>query len=126
MPTKKAPVKKTPKAEYKGYLNVNLSAEQELEFDAWYASNPEPMVLLFDQMDFGYKLSFGIDDYNDGIQVSMYARSTKLAWAGWTLSAWAGDLNEAAALLFFKHHFIANQDWEQFTGRPARSHSNRG
>lgn len=126
MATKKTPRKRAPKAEFKGYLNVNLSSEQDAEFDAWFESKPDVLFLLFDLIDFGYKVSFQEDEYNDGLQVSLYAKSTKLDWSGWTLSAWAGDLAEAAALLYFKHHFVCNRDWNQFTGRPQKSHASRG
>lgn len=123
---KKAAQKRPPKAEFRGYLNVNLSPEQEAEFDAWFAAGSFTLDMLFEVMDMGYKISFSIDDYNDGISVAIYAKSTKLPWAGWTLTAWAATIEEAAAYVFFKHHFVANQDWEQFTGRPARSHASRG
>lgn len=123
---KKATQKRAPKAEFKGYLNVNLTAEQEAEFDAWYGAGSFTLDLLFETLDFGYKIAFSIDDFNDGIAVTMYAKSTKLDWAGWTLSAWAGTLDEAAAFCFYKHWFVANQDWNQFTGRPQKSHASRG
>jgi hypothetical protein len=126
MAAKKTATKRPPKAEYKGYLNVNLSAEDDLQFDAWYGTGAFSLDMLFDVMDLGYKISFSIDDYNDGISVAIYAKSTKLDWAGWTLTAWAGTLHEAAALCFFKHHFVCNQDWNQFTGRPQKSHASRG
>jgi len=126
MAGKKPTNKRTPKAEFKGYLNVNLTAEQEAEFDRWFAETGFDLSVLFDTMDMGYKIAFAIDDYNDGIVVTMYAKSTKIDWSGWTLSAWAGSLEEAAAFLFFKHHYVCNQDWNQFTGRPQRSHASRG
>jgi len=126
MAAKKATQKRPPKVEYKGYLNVNLSAEQEAEFDSWYAAGSFDIGLLFGMIDFGYKISFSEDEFNDGIAVSMYAKSSKLDWAGWTLTAWAGDLNEAAAFCFYKHWFVANQEWDQFTGRPAKTHAKRG
>lgn len=90
MSAKKSAMKRPPKVEYKGYLNVNLSADQESEFDAWYAAGSFDFGLLFRMIDFGYKISFSEDEFNDGVAVSMYAKSAKLDWAGWTLTAWAG------------------------------------
>lgn len=126
MPSKKPANKRTPKAEWKGYLNVNLSSEEELQFETWYESGAFDLDMLFNLMDMGYKISFNEDEFNDGISVSIYAKSTKLEWAGWTLTGWAATTHEAAAYVFFKHHFVANQDWMQFTGRPQKSHSKRG
>ena len=119
---KKAP----PKVEFKGYLSVNLTADQDAEFDKLYALGGNFIQDLVFTADEGYKVSFAEDEFNDGIVCTMYAKSTKLAWAGWTLSAWAGSYDEAAALLMFKHVFICNRDWEQFRGVPQKSHSKRG
>lgn len=126
MAGKKVQKGRAPKVEFKGYLNVNLSAEEELQFDAWYEAGSFALEMLFDLIDFGYKISFSEDEFNDGISVSIYAKSPKFNWAGWTLTGWASDVHEAAAYVFFKHHFVANQDWEQFTGRPTKSHAKRG
>lgn len=123
---KKVASKRAPKAEYKGYLNVNLSPEEDVQFDAWFGEGHFDVALLFNLIDFGYKVSFAEDEYNDGIVVSLYAKSTKLGWSGWTLTAWAATLEEAAALLFFKHQFICSGDWMAFTGRPQKSHASRG
>ena len=126
MAAKKATQKRPPKVEYKGYLSVNLSAEQDADFDSWLSASPDVFTFLFAEILLGYKLSFSEDEFNDGYSASFYAKSAKLPWAGWTLTAWAGSVGEAAALLWYKHHNIANKDWEQFTGRPAKSHSKRG
>lgn len=126
MATKTVKKQRAAKVEFKGYLNVNLSAEEDLAFDAWFGDGKFDLSLLFDLIDFGYKISFAEDEFNDGLSVSVYAKSSKLSWAGWTLTAWAGTLEEAAALAFFKHQFVCNQDWDAFTGRPAKSHSKRG
>lgn len=114
------------KVEFKGYLSVNLTADQDAEFDKLYAQGGNFIQDLVFTADEGYKVSFAEDEFNDGIVCTMYAKSTKLAWAGWTLSAWAGSYDEAAALLMFKHVFICNRDWEQFRGVPQKSHSKRG
>ena len=126
MAEKKTAKKKAPKVEFQGYLSVNLSAEQDADFDAWLGGSPDVFNWLFEELLLGYKMSFAEDEFNDGFSVSLYAKSAKLPWAGWTLTAWAGSVEEAAALLWYKHHRIANRDWEQFTGRPAKSHSKRG
>lgn len=126
MAVKNAGKKKSAKVEFKGYLNVNLSAEQDVDFEGWLTGSPDVFAWLFEEILLGYKLSFAEDEFNDGYSASLYAKAAKLPWAGWTLTAWAGSVEEAAALLWYKHHNIANKDWERFTGRPAKSHSKRG
>jgi len=124
--TQKTTKKRPPKIDYKGYLNVNLSKEDDIQFDIWYAANGDCMRALLDVLDFGYKISIQEDEYNAGILVSIYAKSKKLDWAGWTLSAWAGDVPEAVALLVYKHYFMCDQNWEAFIDKPTRSHAKRG
>jgi hypothetical protein len=118
--------KRAPKTEFKGYLNVNLTEAQDAEFEKILAEGGDHVSALIYTADEGYKVSFAEDEFNDGIVCTMYAKSTKLAWAGWTLSAWAASYEEAAALLMFKHVWICNRDWEQFRGVPQKSHAKRG
>lgn len=124
--SKKPVVKKPPKIEWQGYLNVNLTAEQETEFDVWYVANPELWHLLPDVVLEGYKVSFREDAFNDGYSASMYCENAKVDWAGWTLTAWAADLGEALAFLMYKHYSICNQDWSTFRGRAAKTNAKRG
>lgn len=126
MPAKKTVSKRAPKVEFKGYLNVNLTEEQDAQFEAMFTEDMNPISDLVMTVDEGYKVSFAEDEFNDGIVCTMYAKSTKLAWAGWTLSAWAGSYEEAAALLLFKHVFVCERDWEKFRGVPTKSHAKRG
>ena len=126
MPSKKPLPKKAPKVEFLGYLNVNLTPDQDAEFDKLFTNDADWIGDLVLTVEHGYKVSFAEDEYNDGIVCSMYAKSAKLPWAGWTLTAWAGSHAEAAALLLFKHIWVCERDWEKFRGTPSRTHSKRG
>lgn len=104
--------KKVKAAEFQGYHKINLTREQTEEFERDYL----PKEVLWTELDLlanqGYKISFNWDDYNTGISASMYARDAKMEWAGYTLSAWAGDAETALKLLLFKHHNVAQGHWE--------------
>jgi hypothetical protein len=107
------PQKKSVKrAEWKGYHKVNLSVEEAEQFDGWRTAQ----VLQFSDIDVlangGYKLSVSWDDYHEGVSASLYCTSAKMEWAGYALSAWAGDVESAILLLFFKHYVLCKETWE--------------
>jgi len=108
----KAQKPKVKKAEWKGFHNVNLTAEDEVKFEAWQAENPTGFNWIEALTDEGYKVSFDYDAHNEGFKVGLYAQSTKLAWAGYTLTAWAGDVQTAMNLVCFKHYVLCGQDWD--------------
>lgn len=108
----KAQTKRAKVAEFKGYHKINLTREQNEVFESEYAS----LSARFDDIDIlinnGYKLSFSWDDYNSGVSAALYAKDQKMDWAGYTLTAWAGDAQTALNLLLFKHFIVAQQKWE--------------
>lgn len=108
------------KIEWKGFLNVNLSAEDETIFEQWETERTFGISDVAVLVDNGYKFALNWDTHHDGFVASLYSGSPKLAWTGWTLTAWAGDVETAMRLLFFKHYYLAEEDWEQFTGKVER------
>ena len=108
----KAQKSKVKRAEWKGYCKVNLTREQNEVFENEHAAlqiNPAELDILVND---GYKISFSWDDYNSGVSASLYATNAKMEWAGYSLSAWAGDVQTALNLLLFKHFVVAEQRWE--------------
>lgn len=108
----KTPKKQVKKAEWKGYHKVNLSKEQEQAFAQWASENPYGMEDIERLVDLGYKVSFGYDDYHQGFTASMYCTQAKMAWAGYTLTAWAGDMVTAYYVLMYKHFEICKGEWD--------------
>jgi hypothetical protein len=117
---------KVNKIEWQGYLNVNLSAEDEAIFDAWEVNRVFSFGDVTILADNGYKFSLAWDDRHNGIVASLYASNNKLAWPGWTLTAWAADVETAVRLLFFKHYSLCEEDWERFTGKVERMNRKYG
>lgn len=114
------------KAEWKGYHKVNLSKEQESAFEIW---SSQQNILLSDidiLCNAGYKMSLSWDDYHSGISASLYCTQAKMDWAGYTLSAWASDVDTAIKLLFYKHYTICCEVWDVAEERTERSHSKFG
>ncbi len=118
--------KQVKRAEWKGYVKVNLTAEQDTEFDVW----KETVVDVFGWMDSlvgdGYKLSFNYDDYHSGVSAALYAGSAKMDWSGYSLTAWGESVEEAYLMLCYKHFVICNQFWEIPADVPEKSYKKRG
>jgi hypothetical protein len=112
---------KQPKIEWKGFLNVNLSAEDAELFDKWELDRTFSINDISILVDNGYKFSLNWDNTHSGFSAALYSGSTKLAWTGWTLTAWAGDWQTAVRLLFYKHYILCEEDWERFTYKSEKS-----
>lgn len=120
---KSKPVKRV---EWKGYLRVNLTEEQEEQFDVWY---PKAVPRLEDVgilLNNGFKFSLNWDTFHAGVSASLFASDPKLAWAGYVLTAWADNVDEAVGLLFFKHYIICEENWEHFYDVVERTSKTRG
>ena len=114
------------KVEFKGYLRVNLTDDQEVDFDLW---SPSQEVKLSDfdiLLNNGYKFSLSWDEFHDGVTCGLMANSPKLAWSGWILNAWSDNVEDAIKLLFYKHYIICEEDWEHFYDVVEKSHRRRG
>jgi len=118
--------KQVKKAEWKGYHKVNLNKADEALFETWAKDNHvqltdfEPLALN------GYKISFSWDDYHEGVSASLYCTAQKMDWAGYSLTAWAGDIETAVKLLFFKHFIMCREQWEIAPDRPDKGTSPYG
>jgi hypothetical protein len=114
------------KVEWKGYLRVNLTDEQEKHFDEWLPLQDIKISDFGILCNNGFKISLGWDRFNDGVVASLFANDVRLAWAGWILTAWAASSEEAVALLFYKHYIVCEEDWERFYDVVEKSHRKRG
>lgn len=124
MATKK--IKKPAKAEWKGFHNVNLSAEDEAAFIAWDCGVIDVYAWLEHLTDAGYKVSFDYDAYNEGHRASLYCTQAKMDWAGYTLTAWAEDAQTAFKLLLYKHDVMCKGVWDVAKDHPKKGTSNFG
>jgi len=122
----KSPKQTKSKVEWKGYLRVNLTDEQEKHFDAWFPTQVIQISDLGILANNGFRFSMAFDDFHQGVVCSLYAASQKLSWAGWTLTAWAESAEEAMALLFYKHYIVCEEDWEHFYDVVEKMNRKRG
>lgn len=118
--------KKQTKVEWKGYLRVNLTEEQDEAFDVWKVSQSVQLSDLDILINNGFKFGLSWDAYHEGVTASLTANDPKLAWAGYVLTAWDTSVEEAILLLFYKHYVICEEDWEHFTDVVERLRKKRG
>lgn len=121
--TQKKPVKK---AEWKGYHKISLTREQDADFDAWALANPLDWSWIDHYADQGYKISFNFDEYHSGMSAAMYCTQEKMAWAGYSLTAWGETAIEAFQMLLYKHIVICGEIWDVAPNVSERSYAKRG
>jgi hypothetical protein len=115
-----------PKATWKGYHNVNLSKEDEVLFKSWAEVNGITWELLDTLAQAGYKISLSWDDFHGGLSAGMYCNQKKMEWAGYTLTAWAGDIETALKLMCYKHFIMCGEIWDVAQDKPERQHGDFG
>jgi hypothetical protein len=118
--------KQVKKAEWRGYHQVNLTAEDDAAFDAWLETVTEEFPWLDHLADDGYKISFSFDSYHSGISAALYCTQEKMAWAGYSLTAWGENSREAYLMLCYKHFVMCNQIWEVAANVPEKAYKKRG
>lgn len=114
--------KQLKKVEWKGYHSCNLLTADEPLFEAWSTTQT---ILLSDidvVVQAGYKFSLNWDNFHQGISASLYASDPRLDWAGYCLTAWAGDVDSAIKLLFYKHYVMCEEQWDIAPNNTEKSH----
>lgn len=122
--TQSKPKAKLP--EWKGYLQVHLTDEQDAEYDVWARKQTIQLTDLDILINNGFKFGLKWDDYHQGVTATLTANDPKLSWSGWVLTAWSDNVTDAILMLFYKHYIICDEDWEHFTGQVERSGRKRG
>ena len=122
----KAQKKQVKKVEWKGYLRVNLTSEQDVAFDVWKQSQKIQLSDLDILLNNGFKFGLSWDAFHDGVTASFTANDAKLSYAGYVLTAWDADVESAMLLLFYKHYVICEEDWEWFTDVVEKMGKTRG
>lgn len=112
MPRKKSTESATNEVRYKGYVNVYLTDEQVDEFTGSYAPRiKNPFQLVAGWIDAGFKLTVGMKDQGATVYVSAMDMRPDSPSAGYILSSFAPDLQQALALLAYKHEVVLKGVW---------------
>lgn len=103
-----------PKDEWGGYVQCSIDGPERELFDLWLSENPTAMpAMLVDSLASGLKLTLVWDGKNDCFIATFTGRPDILGQTTFTcsLSARAGDLNTALAVLVYKHIEVCGADW---------------
>lgn len=114
------------KAQWLGYHRVNLSKADEAAFELWRVGETVRWEDIGILSNAGYKFSLSWDDYHQGISASLYCTQAKMDWAGYSLTAWAGDAESAVLLLLYKHYVMCEEEWDIALDRSENQGSSYG
>jgi hypothetical protein len=105
-------VERSSQDDWGGYIDVRLTNEDKLQFEAWYEANQsEWFGFLIDTLADGLKLGMMWDGGNSCYVATLNGRGVKTINKRFTLTARAGKFYEALALLCFKHYVMLEMDW---------------
>lgn len=122
----KEKLSKKAKVEWKGYHSCNLLTADELLFEVWASGQVIQLSDLDVIVQKGYKFSLNWDDFHAGVSASLYASDAKLGWAGFSLTAWADNAEDAIKLLFYKHFVMCKEEWEIAPNNTEKQHRRYG
>jgi len=100
--------------EWGGFAQVNVSEAERESFDLWLSTIADGWwPLLQDELAAGLKLTLVWDGQNDCFIASLTGRPDPDGKSPFTvcLSARAGEMNLALALLVYKHLEVTGGDW---------------
>lgn len=99
-------------APWGGFVNIKLSELQKSEFKLWYAEYPgEAVAILRDFLNEGGKLSVTYDREHDSYVVTYTGALMGGSGDRFAASSRAGILDEALAIMAWKHGHLAEGDY---------------
>lgn len=105
------------------FVEIQVGKDEQAEFKARYAKEPAHFLdELSGLVRSGYKFSATYDDTNNCVIASLSCREPSDPNFNYVLSARAGDIWEASALVMYKHLYLCDDgDWGGDTRTDARS-----
>lgn len=107
----KSKEKELKKAEFKGFVNYELSAEDKTAMREWIREVEEVTVELDEMLASLYKVTVNKHPATGGYQATAFCADTKSPNAGLILSAFAPHWYDAMACLAFKHAVVLEKIW---------------
>jgi hypothetical protein len=111
--------------EWGGFVQVSIDEAHREEFDQWRADfGPRTWEDLDNALGCGLKLTAAYDGQNQCYIASLTGRPDYLGERAFTccLSARGGTLDEAIAVLMYKHTSLLGLDWWDAVNQPKKSH----
>jgi len=115
--------------EWAGFAQVNVGDVEKHHFEIWLSSIGDGWwPILQDELAAGLKLSLVWDGANDCFIASLTGRPDLEGMHSWTacLSARAGEMTTALALLTYKHSELTGGDWTDWLINGSKTRRNFG
>lgn len=106
------------KAEFKGFFNFEMSAEEKSDCKTWIRQDHEVALAIEDALACGYSIKVGKDGRKGGYQATMQANDPKDPNAGLCMSAYAKHWYDTMAVLMYKHQQCLLKVWKQSEETP--------
>lgn len=98
-----------------GFLNVRLDEDEHEAFNVWWGASADHIgEMTEDVIAEGAKLSVAYDSENESWVTTLTGRLCRGLNGRCAASARAGTMNEALALLMYKHYMMARKDWGSY------------
>lgn len=111
MPAKKIAASEKKQAEFKGFVNYVLSAEDKEMFSKWDVDDHDLFLLAAGGCQQGYKMGVSFNPKNDTFTATFMCTDSDSPNAGYILSAFAPDWYNAVKSLLFKHDVVLYGIW---------------
>lgn len=107
------------KAEFKGFANVELDAEEKAEAKEWIKNIEVVQVELDEMAASGYKCTFFKSEATGGYQATAFCMDEQSPNAGYILSSFAPHWWDALLMLAYKHAIKCEGVWplEESSGK---------
>lgn len=96
---------------WKGFVNLQMSGDQRAAFQDWQDENDDPFVLMTIVLTSGYKLGQTYNPSNQSFIATLTCTDMELPNGGYVMSAFHSSLEDAIAVLMYKHFNICNEIW---------------
>lgn len=99
-------------ASWQGYVDYRLSDDEIERMMAWELLNEDIWISITGELSGGYRFTLSHNGQNDHF-VAAFTGLEGSPNAGYTLSAFAPDVESAVRALAFKHFIALEQDWSR-------------
>lgn len=100
------------------FVDIKLTQEERDQFVEWFDPNVDQTSVLQQFADLGYRLGVSWSGEHQSYTVSATCRDSGSPNDGMCMTAFSGNLRKAVALLWWKHHYVADQDWNTRVSGP--------
>lgn len=96
------------------FIDIKLTQADRKRFIEWFQAGPDPVKILTDFTDTGYRVGCAWSGEHQSYTVSVTCRSPEQPNNGLCMTSFAKSLHQAVCLAWFKHSVIAYGAWRTY------------